>query len=195
MKKNYLKTKVVIFGGSGFLGSHIADQLTDKNYKVFIFDKLRSKYLRDNQKMIIGDITNFKDVRKAIRKMDFVLHFAAVSDIDQANKNPMKTIKYNILGTSNILEAIRKNKKVKKMIYASSIYARSKDGGFYSTSKRSTESIIENYYDNFKINFQNPIEFTKDSNIETITTRLNKLLENMIVKNPDQWIWSHNRWK
>ncbi len=49
--------------------------------------------------------------------------------------------------------------------------------------------------DNFKINFQNPIEFTKDSNIETITTRLNKLLENMIVKNPDQWIWSHNRWK
>ena len=153
MKKNYLKTKVVIFGGSGFLGSHIADQLTDKNYKVFIFDKLRSKYLRDNQKMIIGDITNFKDVRKAIRKMDFVLHFAAVSDIDQANKNPMKTIKYNILGTSNILEAIRKNKKVKKMIYASSIYARSKDGGFYSPSKRSTESIIENYYDNFKINF------------------------------------------
>ena len=48
---------------------------------------------------------------------------------------------------------------------------------------------------NFKINFQNPIEFTKDSSIETITTKLNILLESMIVKNPDQWIWSHNRWK
>ena len=47
----------------------------------------------------------------------------------------------------------------------------------------------------FKINFQNPIEFTKDSSIETITKKLNTLLESMIVKNPDQWIWSHNRWK
>ena len=48
---------------------------------------------------------------------------------------------------------------------------------------------------NFKINFQNPLEFTKDSSIETITKKLNTLLESMIVKNPDQWIWSHNRWK
>ena len=47
----------------------------------------------------------------------------------------------------------------------------------------------------FKINFQNPLEFSKDSTIETITTKLNKLLESMILKNPDQWIWSHNRWK
>jgi len=47
----------------------------------------------------------------------------------------------------------------------------------------------------FKIYFQNPLEFTKDSSIETITKKLNKLLESMIVKNPDQWIWSHNRWK
>ena len=48
---------------------------------------------------------------------------------------------------------------------------------------------------NFRINFQNPLEFTKDSSIEKITTKLNKLLESMILKNPDQWIWSHNRWK
>ncbi|MDC3090071.1 lysophospholipid acyltransferase family protein [Candidatus Pelagibacter sp.] len=48
---------------------------------------------------------------------------------------------------------------------------------------------------NFKIIFQNPLEFTKDSSIEIITTKLNKLLESMIEKNPDQWIWSHNRWK
>ena len=153
MNKNNLKIKIVIFGGSGFLGSHIADQLSEKNYTVHIFDIIKSRYLKKNQKMIIGDITNYNQVEKAIKKMNFVLHFAAVSDIDEANKNPMKTIKCNILGTTNILEAIRENKKVKKMIYASSIYARSKDGGFYSTSKRSTESIIENYYDNFKINF------------------------------------------
>ena len=55
--------------------------------------------------------------------------------------------------------------------------------------------IERNNNEHFKIYFQNPLEFTKDTSIETITTKLNELLESMIVKNPDQWIWSHNRWK
>lgn len=46
--------------------------------------------------------------------MNYILHFAAVSDIEESNLNPIKTIKYNILGTANILEAMRKNKKNKK---------------------------------------------------------------------------------
>ena len=47
----------------------------------------------------------------------------------------------------------------------------------------------------FNITFQDPIKFSKDSNIETITYKLNNILEEMIKKNPSQWIWSHNRWK
>ena len=39
------------------------------------------------------------------------------------------------------------------------------------------------------------IKFDKDETIETITVALNKLLEKMIIKNPNQWIWTHNRWK
>ena len=48
---------------------------------------------------------------------------------------------------------------------------------------------------NFKIVVNRPIEFSKDSSIQTITDELNRILEVMILKNPDQWIWSHNRWK
>ena len=48
---------------------------------------------------------------------------------------------------------------------------------------------------NFKISFQKPIQFNKENSIQEITLELNKLLEKMILKNPEQWIWSHNRWK
>ena len=47
----------------------------------------------------------------------------------------------------------------------------------------------------FKISFQKPINFSKDQNSQNITDELNKILEKMILKNPDQWIWTHNRWK
>ena len=48
---------------------------------------------------------------------------------------------------------------------------------------------------NFKISIEEPIYFSKDISIETITDELNKILEKMVIKKPDQWIWSHNRWK
>lgn len=154
IKKNIKQfNKVLVFGGSGFLGSHICDQLTDQNYDVTIFDKNKSKYLKKKQKIVIGDISNFKQVKNASKNKDYILHFAAVSDIEESNLDPIKTIKYNIVGTANILEVMRKNKKIKKIIYASSIYARSKEGGFYSTSKRSSESLIENYNEKFNINY------------------------------------------
>ena len=48
---------------------------------------------------------------------------------------------------------------------------------------------------NFQITIHEPIEFSGDETIESITLNLNSLLEKMILKNPEQWIWTHNRWK
>ena len=48
---------------------------------------------------------------------------------------------------------------------------------------------------NYKIVINQPIKFSKDTSIQTITDQLNQILEGMILKKPDQWIWSHNRWK
>ena len=56
--------------------------------------------------------------------------------------------------------------------------------------------FIERVHDlNFKMKVFDPINFSKESSIENITTKLNKTLENMILVNPDNWIWTHNRWK
>ena len=49
--------------------------------------------------------------------------------------------------------------------------------------------------DNFRLKIYEPINFKDEDNIDTITYKLNKILEDMILKNPDQWIWTHNRWK
>ena len=48
---------------------------------------------------------------------------------------------------------------------------------------------------NFKMSVNKPIIFEKELSLENITQKLNQILENMVLKNPDQWIWSHNRWK
>ena len=48
---------------------------------------------------------------------------------------------------------------------------------------------------NFKININDPLEFNKEDTIESITLKLNKILESMIRKKPEEWIWTHNRWK
>ena len=48
---------------------------------------------------------------------------------------------------------------------------------------------------NFKLTILEPLQYAPDETIETITLSLNAILEKMIVKNPSQWIWSHNRWK
>ena len=48
---------------------------------------------------------------------------------------------------------------------------------------------------NFKLEIKKPIIFSKEDTIQDITNQLNKILEKMILKNPEQWIWSHNRWK
>ena len=48
---------------------------------------------------------------------------------------------------------------------------------------------------NFKISINNPINFSKEDSVKNITLKLNQILETMILKKPEQWIWSHNRWK
>ena len=55
---------------------------------------------------------------------------------------------------------------------------------------------VERQRDNdFKIKFFKPVNFSNEESIETITFKLNKILEEMIIKSPEQWIWTHNRWK
>ena len=144
--------KVLVIGGSGFLGSHVADILTHEEFSVTVFDNKVSKYLQANQKMIIGSITDRKQIRKAIKEVDIVYHFAAIADIKEARDNPEQTVEFNVMGTIFILEAC-KEFNIERFIYSSSIYVYTEHGSFYRSSKQSCELFIENYNEEFGLPF------------------------------------------
>lgn len=144
--------KVIVFGGSGFLGSHVADQLSDRNYNVTIFDRTESKYLRSDQNMVVGDIMDQSAVRKAIAGMDYVYHFAAIADIQEARDFPVKTANFNIIGTIYILDACREF-NIRRFVYSSTVYVYSDHGSFYRSTKQSCELFIENYQKEYQLDF------------------------------------------
>lgn len=140
--------KVIVFGGSGFLGSHVADALTDSGYEVIVYDLRESPYLRGSQKMIVGDILDEQKIYESIKGCEIVYNFAGIADIDEASQSPLDSVKYNILGNSIILESCRKA-NVKRFVYASTLYVYSKAGAFYRSTKQACELLIENYNEVF----------------------------------------------
>jgi UDP-glucose 4-epimerase len=136
--------KAVVVGGSGFIGSHVADQLSDAGYKVTIYDKVKSQWLRSDQNIVIGDIEDIEKLSQTIDGAEVVYNFAALADLNQALKQPLKTVSINILGNVNIMEACRVH-NVRRFVYASTVYVHSQEGGFYRCSKQASEAYVEEY--------------------------------------------------
>ena len=108
--------KACVFGGSGFLGSHVADCLVDNGYLVTVFDKQPSQWLKDGQEMVIGDILSFDEINEAVAGSDVVYNFAALADLNEGLNKPIETIKINILGNAHVMEACH-NHKISRFIY------------------------------------------------------------------------------
>ena len=147
-----MKDKVVVFGGAGFLGSHVADIMSEEGYCVTVFDIKTSKYLRDDQEMITGNIRNRDLIKKVIQGAKFVYHFAAIADIKEAQENPVEAVEVNILSTTYILDACREF-GVERFVYGSTIYVYSEHGSFYRSTKQASELIIENYQRIYNLNY------------------------------------------
>ena len=132
--------KILIIGGSGFIGSHLADALIGMDYNVTVLD-LKKKWFNNKCKYIKGNILNYNSLVKLIKNFDVVYNFAALADIDISRRKPLDTAKINIIGSINIFKACLKN-KVKKIIHASTIYVDSNEGSFYAISKRAAEEYL-----------------------------------------------------
>lgn len=148
-----MKNKVVlVIGGSGFLGSHVADALTRAGYHVRIFDRNMSPFKQDNQEIIVGDLMDEKLLDGAIMGCEAVYNFAAIADLNEALNNPLATVRVNVLGNVLALESCRKH-NVKRFIYASTVYVHSREGGFYRCSKQSAENYVEEYQQSYGIDY------------------------------------------
>jgi UDP-glucose 4-epimerase len=142
----------IVYGGSGFLGSHVADALSDAGYAVTIFDKLPSPYLRAGQKMVVGDISDLEAVKKSAEGHSYVYNFAGIADIGESRKQPLNTASVNIMGNLNTLEAARLC-KARRFIFASTVYVFSEEGSFYRASKQAGERFVEAYKDQFELDY------------------------------------------
>ncbi|MBI2642221.1 MAG: NAD-dependent epimerase/dehydratase family protein, partial [Candidatus Wildermuthbacteria bacterium] len=113
----------VVTGGAGFIGSHIADELLKKGYRVAVIDNLSTgKRSNVNPRAVFFKLdVQSPQVGKVFAKFKprFVFHFAAQIDVRKSDADPLEDAKTNIIGSLNILEHCRRQ-RVKKIVFASS---------------------------------------------------------------------------
>jgi nucleoside-diphosphate-sugar epimerase len=118
--------RILITGGGGFIASHLADALADKNQLV-LFDTgfegraISFSRLMDhaNVQRVTGDILDMAQVRRAAEGCDTIVHMAAIVGVKEVHRHPKKTIEVNFLGTRNVLEAIASPAKLYRFLYFS----------------------------------------------------------------------------
>ncbi len=123
------RMKVLVTGGAGFIGSHLADALAnDKRIReVRILDNLATGAIKNIQhlqglphvKFIEGDIRNFNTCVDATKGVDFITHQAALGSVPRSVKDPLTSNEVNVTGTLNIFTAAKDN-GVRRVVYASS---------------------------------------------------------------------------
>lgn len=137
---------VLIFGGAGFVGSYVVEELLSRNYKVIVADIHEGHIAHNNLKYKYCDIRDREQIKNAFTEdVECVYNFAGFANLERAVSSPVPTIELNILGNLYILEELRSNPNVKRYVYASSAYALNDKGSFYGISKLASEKLIEEY--------------------------------------------------
>ena len=114
--------KILVTGGSGFIGSHVVDRVLAGGHEARNFDLIVSPYLNGHPfENALGDLRDEDAVRAAVSGCDVVIHLAAMADVDQVAKDPTRTEQVNARGTHVLLEAARQA-GVSRFVYASTIW-------------------------------------------------------------------------
>ena len=109
--------RLLVTGGSGFIGSHVADKAIAAGHDVVVLDTRESPY---GVETILGDVTDLDDVAAAARGVDAIVHLAAMADVNEVTEAPVTTEAVNSRGTLAVLEAARAERC--RVVYASTIW-------------------------------------------------------------------------
>jgi len=184
--------KILITGGAGFIGHHIINKLLNNtNYQLISLDRLDYSGTYNRIQEIIDNNTLWKKrikivwhdlkaeinpmIKKQIGDPEIILHVAAASHIDRSIKDPMSFVLDNIVGTTNLLEFARRNKKLKKFLYFSTdeVFGpapnnikykendRYRSGNPYAATKAGAEELCVAYTNTYKM----PIIITHTMNV------------------------------
>lgn len=161
--------KIVVTGGSGFIGSHVVDELLYLNHNVIIYD-VESPRFGQQCEFIQGDVNDFQRLLKATRKVDAVYHLAAEANVNRFYESPIFSNAITSVSTLNVLESAKIN-EVPRVLLASTewvygsiegneneiideetSYAQNPDH-IYTSSKICAELFCKNYYKLYGVNF------------------------------------------
>jgi UDP-glucose 4-epimerase len=116
--------RVLVTGGSGFIGSHVVDKLRARGHEPVIYDLRPSPWHQDPARpvdTVLGSITDREALERALHSCDAVAHLAAVADVNDVHAEPEDAERVNARGTVAVLEAARRA-GVKRIVYASTIW-------------------------------------------------------------------------
>jgi UDP-glucose 4-epimerase len=116
--------RVLVTGGSGFIGSHVVDKLRARGHEPVIYDLRPSPWHTDPEHpvdTVLGSITDREALERALHSCDAVAHLAAVADVNDVHAEPEDAERVNARGTVTVLEAARRA-GVKRIVYASTIW-------------------------------------------------------------------------
>ena len=134
--------RVAVTGGAGFLGSHICDRLVETGHDVVVVDVASSAWVPADRPFVAADVRSENDLREAFAGCQAVVHCAAVADLATSRANPRLAIDVNVTGTLNALEAASAC-GARRFLQASSVYALSRYGSVYRTTKQAAERLVE----------------------------------------------------
>jgi UDP-glucose 4-epimerase len=122
MNKNIQNKTIFITGGTGFIGSTLAGQLVENN-QIVLYDNLTRNSLKDrsfknhpNIKLIEGDVLDFEALTQAMKGADIIVHCAAIAGIDTVIKSPTTTMRVNMIGSANVLEAAYRQTNIERVV-------------------------------------------------------------------------------
>lgn len=157
--------RCLVTGGAGFIGSHVVDTLVGGGHDVTVLD-YNVRPHRSDVGYVNVDIGDLDELEEATADYDFIFHLAAVANVNDAYRSPLRCVNLNIVGTANVLEAARRN-EVKRVVFASTVwvYAGARDhavheyspfympgaGHIYTSSKIAGELLCHDYWELYKL--------------------------------------------
>lgn len=143
--------KVVVFGGAGFLGGYLVEELVERGYSVLAVDITAEFPLPIDVDYLKCDIMDHESVNKIITdEVSIVYNLAGFANLEKAIDHPYDTMNLNVMGNINILNACQ-GRNIQRYVYASSAYAMNSKGSFYGISKLTSEKIVEEYKKRYDI--------------------------------------------